>query len=140
MKLEDALVGRKVLDVMMNPECTFVRFITDQGDLDYFCFADCCSESWINHVNSLDELIGGTVKSVDAVDLYTALGVEPEPTRQECDDVLTYRIFTEKGVCSMEFRNSSNGYYGGSLDYVRAEEASGFVDLMNELAFIKEDF
>ena len=134
------LIGKKILDVMANPEMVYWRFITDAGDFDYYCFADCCSESWINHVNGLDELVGGTVQDVEEIDFFALLKVEPEATRQDSDVVLFHRVKTEKGVCTFEFRNSSNGYYGGSIDYVTPDNAKGFIDLVAELAFIKEDF
>ncbi len=134
------LIGKKVLGVMAHPDKHYWRFITDAGDIDYYCYGDCCSESWINHVNGLDELVGGTVWNVDDIDFYALLKVEPEPTRQESDDVLFHRIKTEKGVCTFEFRNSSNGYYGGSLDYVEPDNASGFEKITADLVHIKEDF
>ena len=134
------LIGKKILGVMANPDNDYWRFITDQGDVDYYCFADCCSESWINHVNGLDELVGYTVWNVDDIDFHALLKVEPEATRQEYDDVLFHRVKTEKGTCTFEFRNSSNGYYGGSLDYVEPDEVQGFNDFTADLAHIKEDF
>jgi len=102
MELEK-LLGRTVMQVLANPERDEFRFVTDGGDLDYHCFGDCCSESWVNHITDIDTLIG-------------QLGVEPESTRQEEDEVLFHRIQTPKGVCVIEFRNSSNGYYGGSFE------------------------
>jgi hypothetical protein len=134
------LIGKKILGVLANPDNTYWRFSTDQGDVDYFCFADCCSDSWINHINGVDELIGGTVADVEDIDFYALLKVEPEPTKQESDEVMFHRIKTEKGMCTFEFRNSSNGYYGGSLDYVEPDDTRGFKELTADLAHIKEDF
>lgn len=110
------LVGKKILAVQMNPTKDYVRFITTMGNLDYNCYGDCCSESWVNHVNDIANLIGGAVTQVEEFDFYSMLGAEPEPTRQDSDDVLFHRIHTDKGVCVIEFRNSSNGYYGGSFE------------------------
>jgi hypothetical protein len=110
------LIGRKILKVQLDAEKVYLNFITDTGNATYGCFADCCSESWINHVNGVSELLGGTVQDVDEVDFFSLLNIEPEATRQEYDRVLFHRVKTEKGWCSFEFRNSSNGYYGGSLD------------------------
>jgi len=136
----EELIGKKILGVMANPDKDYWRFITDQGDVDYHCYGDCCSESWINHVNGLDALVGYTVWNVDDVDFHSLLKIEPEPTRQEHDDVLFHRVKTEKGVCTFEFRNSSNGYYGGSLDYVESDDVQGFRELTADLAHIKDDF
>jgi hypothetical protein len=112
----EELIGRKILKVQLDAEKVYLNFVTDIGNVTYGCFADCCSESWINHINGISELLGGTVQDADEVDFFSLLQIEPEATRQEYDRVLFHRIKTEKGWCSFEFRNSSNGYYGGSLD------------------------
>jgi hypothetical protein len=122
------LVGRHVLGVQMTPGKDDVRFITTTGNLDYVCYGDCCSESWVNHVNDIDKLIDATVTQVEEVDFYGMLGAEPEPTRQDSDDVLFHRIHTNKGTCLIEFRNSSNGYYGGSFERNDDHEPEGLVD------------
>ena len=114
MELED-LIGKTVHQVLADPDRYVWRFVTDQGNMDYYCFADCCSESWVNHVESIDALIGHKVLGVEEFDMFGMLGVEPEPTKQEVDQVMFHRITTDKGVCVIEFRNSSNGYYGGSF-------------------------
>jgi hypothetical protein len=38
------------------------------------------------------------------------------PTRQDVDLIYGVDIDTEKGSALFEFRNSSNGYYGSSID------------------------
>lgn len=118
MKQLEELMGRKILGLQLDDAKVYVNFITDQGDVLYGCYADCCSESWINHINGVSELVGGTVEDVDEVDFYALLKVEPEATKQDFDQVLFHRVKTEKGWCTFEFRNSSNGYYGGWLEEV----------------------
>lgn len=138
--LESKLLGRKVLTLLINPDHTYMRFNTDEGSFDFYCYADCCSESFINHVNCIEDLLGDTVLEVDEVDMFKALGITPEPTKQEYDDVLTYRIRTPKGVCALEFRNSSNGYYGGSLEFVEEQYYLEYANHIEELKPITEDF
>lgn len=127
------LVGRKILSVQMTPDKSDVRFVTTTGNLDYNCYGDCCSESWVNHVNDIDNLIGGTVTQVEEFDFHSMLGVEPEPTRQDSDEVLFHKVHTEKGTCLIEFRNSSNGYYGGSFEKNESGlEPHGLVDITED--------
>lgn len=116
MRRLEELIGRKILGVQLDDAKVYLNFVTDQGDVLYGCYADCCSESWINHISGVSELVGGTVQDVEDVDFFALLKIEPEPTRQESDQVLFHRIKTEKGWCTLEFRNSSNGYYGGWLE------------------------
>ena len=115
LELKD-LLGKTVHQVLANAEKDLWRFVTDQGDVDYTCYGDCCSESWINHIADLDVLIGQKVEEVEEIDLFSLLGAEPESTKQEVDKVMFHRVRTDKGVCVIEFRNSSNGYYGGSFE------------------------
>jgi hypothetical protein len=42
-------------------------------------------------------------------------------TRQEEDAAYGYEITTTKGVVSLAFRNSSNGYYGGWAEAISAK-------------------
>ncbi len=116
MSVLDVLVGKKINELWMSDNDVQMTFVTDDGEFSFCCDADCCSESWINHINFVECLLGGTVESVDDIDMFSLLGVEPAATRQEYDQVLFHRIFTDRGSCTIEFRNSSNGYYGGSLE------------------------
>jgi len=56
-------------------------------------------------------------------------------TRQEVDEVDFITFVTDKGYFDIEFRNSSNGYYGGSMD-LNKDASDDFViveDLMIEM-------
>lgn len=113
----DRLIGKTIGAVALSANAYWIRFYTVGGDsYVYECDADCCSESWINHIAGLDALIGHTVAAVEASELP-----ESEPSqRQEWDRVYSYVLVTESGRCSIEMRNASNGYYGGSLTFTSA--------------------
>lgn len=133
LELEE-LVGKTVHQVLTDDDKVFWRFVTEQGNVDYYCFADCCSESWVNHIADLDTLIGQRVEEVEQINLFALLGAQPEPTRQSVDEVMFHRVRTNKGICVIEFRNSSNGYYGGSF----ARDAID--DVKYPLSPVTEDF
>jgi hypothetical protein len=82
------------------------------------CYADCCSETWIESLDNEDALIGGTVRKVEDIEM-PHLGDVPTPHHEYADCIAYYglRIETDKGVCVIDYRNDSNGYYGGSLDW-----------------------
>jgi hypothetical protein len=135
MELElNDLLGRTVHQVLANADLDVWRFVTDQGNVDYVCYGDCCSESWVNHIADLDVLIGQKVEEVEEIDLFSLLGAEPEPTKQEVDKVMFHRVRTDKGVCVIEFRNSSNGYYGGTFERTAINEER------DPLSPVTEDF
>jgi hypothetical protein len=74
------------------------------------------------------------VEEVEEIDLFSLLGAEPEPTKQEVDKVMFHRVRTDKGVCVIEFRNSSNGYYGGTFERTAINEER------DPLSPVTEDF
>ena len=74
--------------------------------------ADCCSETWVAEIEGPERLLG-TVASVEDLDLPQ----EKHPEDAERDSMQYYgcNIATERGNCVIDYRNESNGYYGGSL-------------------------
>jgi len=106
------LIGHKITDVLVADDESGIRFVCDQAhDIDYIVEGDCCSESWIAEVLNLPALIGQRVQN--AVDLALPDRPNDGRSRQEDDAFYGYRLDTERGSCTIVFRNSSNGYYGG---------------------------
>jgi len=89
---------------------TKLTFKTDAGDFVYVAYGDCCSESWVESTDPLEELAGATVTRIEQSETQNVDG-----TRQEYDTVDFVTLVTDKGYWKLEFRNSSNGYYGGSM-------------------------
>jgi hypothetical protein len=113
------LIGRRVNGVYLSPDKDLIDFDTDQGPVQFDAEADCCSESWFNHIEGLNALLGQVVESVEQVDMEGINEGEPGFSgRQECDSLFSIKLKTQRGVCGIEFRNSSNGYYGGSAQLV----------------------
>ncbi len=87
---------------------------------------ECCSHSWIEHLEIPNDIRGGVIsRVVDGDYVPTSLEekveaalVEPEEANYESIAVYQTNFYTNRGTISLEYRNSSNGYYGGSLcDY-----------------------
>ena len=79
--------------------------------LVYYAAADCCSSSFIEDFDQTWPLIDTTL-----------LSVEKECGHQEDDgnNVLKwtfYKFTTTKGSATLSFRNESNGYYNGNLEF-----------------------
>lgn len=111
----------------------FLMFQTDQGLLAYEAEGDCCSESWFYHVLGVDNLIGQRVLEIEHVDLGEPLDGF---SRQDVDELYGVKIKTERGWADVEFRNSSNGYYGGWLSLFPCESpqalGTGMVQLTED--------
>lgn len=108
------LIGKKINKILVNSDQSVLIFDTDQGDVAYETYADCCSETWFADITGVAALLGGTVATVEEVDIEV---VEDGRTRQEEDCFYGVKIVTDKGHAAIVYRNSSNGYYGGSADY-----------------------
>ena len=106
----DQLVGKRVVRIEMDADKTHIIFITHCCKIAYEACTQCCDESWFNHLSGVNVLIGNLVSGVEEIQK-----VEHPPTRQYVDWVYGYRITTPKGVATLELRNSSNGFYDGSV-------------------------
>ena len=119
----ELLVGLRILSVSINDDDTVLVFETDKGQMAFLAEGDCCSESWFSAINGLDSLLGRFVLEVRQRPEISVPG-----TRQEFDELYGYFLLaaddsgktalatTPNGTCEIEFRNSSNGYYGGSCE------------------------
>lgn len=117
----DRLIGRTIKRIFMNEDN--LKFETDLGPIVFAVSGDCCSYSYFHDFIGVKKLLqGNPVTAVKEVDL------EPTdskvPVDRHGDDVIQcygYQIFTEdpqlgEVTAVFSFRNSSNGYYGGSLE------------------------
>lgn len=108
------LLNRTIMSVLVSNDQTYIQFETDQGPISYSLDADCCSETWFSDILNVSNLINNRVVEVCNLELPD-YNLDDGRCRQEVDEVYGYSIKTEKGSCEVIFRNSSNGYYGGSI-------------------------
>ena len=110
------LVGKTITRIgVSETDQAYLAIETTEGAAYYATEGDCCSESWWADITGVDALIGGTVAKTEGVDLPRP---DDDRGRQEVDDAYGYHITTNKGQADIVFRNSSNGYYGGSCYFV----------------------
>ena len=128
------LVGRTIRGVEVNDDETLLRFQCDGGPVTFEVDGDCCSSSWFADIVGFDALIGRTVAEVREVDLEegkappvdvpaSGLLTASGRSRQESDSLYGYVVATDRGRCTIAFRNSSNGFYGGRLHHSTGEYA-----------------
>ena len=120
------LVGRKVSSFSLTAEV--ITFETDAGPLRYRADGDCCSRSWFEGADAPDAIIGEVlvVDEVDGTEVWTDTdGNEVDQLARNADELRRtyfYRVFTARGCCTIDMRNSSNGYYGGSVELIEDAE------------------
>lgn len=108
------LIGRTLAGIKIAEDKEAILFHTNEGDVVVRCDADCCSHTWIEHVELPARGFPAKVLAVEDLDLPGSCDNHPE---HDCLQVYGCKIVTENGDVVIDFRNSSNGYYGGSLSW-----------------------
>lgn len=110
--MED-LIGKTVTGLRVNEDQSILAFTHPDGtSTSYVTDGDCCSETWFADITGVAALLGGEVLEVESVGMPEA---EDKRTRQEYDKQYGVKLRTDKGRADIVYRNSSNGYYGGSI-------------------------
>lgn len=111
--MENKLIGKKIVDVKIAEDKLAMLFICDNGEeLVVRVDADCCSYTWIESVELPAFGFPFTVIACDDLDMDK----EPlENEEYECLQFYGAKITTDKGDMVIDYRNDSNGYYGGDI-------------------------
>jgi predicted nucleic acid-binding Zn finger protein len=108
----DCLIGKKIKRVELSPGGSSIEFYMDDGKVySFYVEGDCCSSSWIEHLTVPDDIEDAVVLSWDD---FTMDSFEEDYSYVQCYE---NRVHTPKGDVVLEYRNSSNGYYGGYIVY-----------------------
>lgn len=104
------LLGKIIKEIKFLEEGKFCLFeIADGTELKYEASGDCCSHSYFSDIIDKRIMLGAEVLQVIEKEERDVL-----PKKDEDHVVLyAYTIKTSKGYGDIEFRNDSNGYYGG---------------------------
>ena len=111
--MNNVLIGKTLTGIKIADDKMALLFQTSTGDIAVECDADCCSHTWVEHVELPAMGFPAVVTAVEDIDMPD-LGDMPD-----CDVVAYYgcKISTNKGEILIDYRNDSNGYYGGSLSW-----------------------
>src|ERR1700735_4704892 len=91
-------------------------FQTVEGEIVVGVDADCCSYTWIEHIELPALGFPAVVLSVANLDMPEGA---PSEFRTDPDSLAFYgcKIVTDRGEIVIDYRNGSNGYCGGSLSW-----------------------
>lgn len=127
-------VGSVVTSVEMNAGKDVLVFHREgQSDIIASATGDCCSHSWFEHVEGLECLIGH--KIIGAVERAMPEAQRDHP-EHDCLQFYGWTLETARGRFDIEMRNSSNGYYGGSVA-LSSESALDTYDHAREIGELK---
>ena len=120
------LLNRTIDKVKINTDNTVLRIYSFWSG-KFFGFrteGDCCSYSWIEHVENAEYLAGSKVLEVIDIDVDSEEFPLPEAEKQPDQLIQFYGLefkLENRPSFRLEYRNSSNGYYGG---YITEERLS----------------
>lgn len=110
----NSLVGRTITALWIERDGFTIIFETSEGNVTYVTEEECCSETWFSDITGVENLLGALVVATGDVDLQD-YNTDDGRCRHVSDRVYGIKIKTTKGYADIVFRNSSNGYYGGSI-------------------------
>lgn len=120
-------VGRTIVEVwkgLGGGDDGDVAFTLDDGTTVYADpEGDCCSRSWVEHVSGVKFAYGAEIVGVDLrPELATQEDVDDGA--YECLALYGITLITAKGErIDIDYRNDSNGYYGGWLNWAASKRA-----------------
>ncbi len=110
MEIKD-LIGKTINKLYISENKEVLRAEMKAGNVIHItAVGDCCSHSWFEHLSGVEAILGEQINEVLEREMpdETVLGYEHI-------QYYGYTFVTDKGRFDIEFRNSSNGYYGGRL-------------------------
>lgn len=110
--IQNPLIGKKITAVYLAEDQHALKFdIENDEPMIVLVDAECCSHTWIEYIENPENLLG-IVTKVEDLDMPQEFY---DLEAYECISFYGCKIYTEKGSCLLDYRNESNGYYGGSL-------------------------
>lgn len=114
---DNPLIGKTLTGMKIAEDRQALLFQTTSGDLVVRVDADCCSYTWVEGVELPALGFPAVVTAVE--DLEMPDDAKPS-TFHENPEVLAFygcKISTDRGDIVIDYRNDSNGYYGGNLSW-----------------------
>ena len=108
------LPGKTITRVELAEDHKAIKFVLQDGEsVVAKTDGDCCSNSWIEHVSLPAGGFPATVLSEEEVEMPNV----PDNPYGDVTRRYGFKLVTDKGYFELEFRNESNGYYGGNLSW-----------------------
>jgi hypothetical protein len=105
------LIGHPITKIEIGNSGAYLRLTAFGVEYAFGAFGDCCSHSWIEHIDGVAALHSGIVEVEEVTQT-----VDEKDNRDELVQVYFYKLITALGNVTIEMRNASNGYYGGWLE------------------------
>jgi hypothetical protein len=121
------LKGKKINKIYISKCKQAIKFECDDKVYKYKLDNDCCSDGWIEHFTFFDLY---DKSNLEVIKIEEIEAKEVMPTLQEKDWLYCTKIFCDTGYIGIEYRNSSNGYYGSYISSIdEYKEDYDFVEI-----------
>lgn len=111
---KNPLIGKTVAGLQLTTDKKAIRFVlADGSDVVARADGDCCSSTWIEHISLPARGFPAVVLEAGDIDMPD-LG---SPGEYESIAYYGFELKTDKGHMVIDYRNESNGYYGGDLSW-----------------------
>lgn len=112
MNEQNPIVGKTISALEIAQDKKALRFVLTDGECIVRCEGDCCSITWVEYVELPALGFPARVVSVEDLDMR-------EPLDSDGNLIQFYgcKITTDRGDIVIDYRNESNGYYGGNLSW-----------------------
>lgn len=108
------LVGKTLTKIDVAADKKAIRFTMEGGEtIVAKCDGDCCSSTWIESVEMPAGDLPAKVLAVTNLDLPS----QGDGHGDELIQLYGLKLTTDKGDLVLDYRNESNGYYGGNLSW-----------------------
>lgn len=113
---ENVLIGKTLIGISLAEDKQAIQFHTDSGDITVLVDADCCSYTWVESIELPARGFPAKVSAVEDLEMPEGRKSEFHPDSEELA-FYGCKIVTGKGDIVIDYRNDSNGYYGGNLSW-----------------------
>lgn len=113
---QNVLVGKTLTGIKIAADREAILFQTTDGDIVVRVDADCCSHTWVENIELPALGFPALVSAVDGLELPKSYYARhPGPDEEDSLELYGCKITTDRGEIVIDYRNESNGYYGGCL-------------------------
>jgi len=111
------LFKQYISHIYMDDDKNYLVFLNKTGQWVYSPEDDCCSTSSFKSIENAENIINEWIIGIEEKPAYGFL-IEEHLCERNTVTIYGYTLKTNKGYCDIEFRNESNGYYGGSCEFI----------------------
>lgn len=109
--MKHCLIDKVISSIELTKDRKAIKFNTYEEEIIAKADGDCCSDTWIETVELPALGFPAKVRAVEEL----SLSGNNEKNNYMLIQHYGLKIITDKGEIIIDYRNESNGYYGGSL-------------------------